>query len=150
MQGKTSTYKIPYFMGSCRETLKSNYVESSALKYIGAHRYAPRKTNKRLLPAVALGGSWGHRPSGMDRPQTICICLLDEAKNPKSSCGEGARRAEKAHIRHVRLWTAECPGPRGINAALGRCSGTTTASERGSGWQGWQWICLTLVFSVFT
>lgn len=103
MQGKTLTYKIPYFMGSRRETLKSNYAESSALKYIGAYRYAPRKTNKRLLPAVALGESWRHGPSGMDRPQTICIFLLDEAKNPKLSCGEGARCAEKAPICHVRL-----------------------------------------------
>lgn len=150
MQGKTLTYKIPYFMGSCRETLKSNYAESSALKYIRARWYAPHKTNKRLLPAVALGESWGHRPSGMDRPQTICICLLDEAKNPKLSCGEGARRAEKAHKCHIRLSTAECPARRGINAALGRCSSTTTAAERGSGWQGWQRICLTLGFSVFT
>lgn len=23
---------------------------------------------------------------------------------------------------------------------------TTTAAERGSGWQGWQWVCLTLFF----
>lgn len=63
-------------MGSFRETLKSNCVESSALKYISAHWYAPCKTQQRpsrrcCLLLHASAEHWGHRSGAVSSKLSV-------------------------------------------------------------------------------